>query len=88
MALARLPIESFLKIGKTIEKVLTVEEGTGALGIGAEIIALLHEHGIGRCYGRVKAPDCAIPNSILQEREVLPGKREIIEKARKLYDEG
>lgn len=86
--LARLPIESFLEIGKTIEKVLTVEEGTGALGIGAEIIALLHEHGIGRCYGRVKAPDCAIPNSILQEREVLPGKREIIEKARKLYDEG
>ncbi len=85
--LAALPAENFIEVKETIEMVLSVEEGTGALGIGAETIALLHELKIGKKYARVTAPACAIPNSILQEKKVLPGKKEIIEKAKELYYE-
>ena len=80
--LSETPVKDIKSLCTQKDKVLFVEEGTFSYGIGAEIISTLAESEIGSKFGRIAAPDSPIPNSLLQEKDLLPGVNSIIEKVR------
>ncbi len=64
--------------------ILTLEEGTGMAGWGAEVIAQLAGRLSGRSYGRLAACDCVIPCGIELEQKVLPDERKLMEQIRRM----
>ena len=72
-------IDPVLRSVKQTETLVTVEEGTRFLGIGAEIIAMVAENtGTGITnYARVAAKDSVIPSSQSLEESVLPTELDI-----------
>lgn len=85
--LSPLPIEDIVKIVKTDAPVVTVEEGTGTGGIGAEIIAQCIERGIYNKFYRIASPDMPIPNGIELERQVIPDAERIIREIHMVLEE-
>ncbi len=66
--------------------ILTLEEGTLRNGWGAEVIAGLAERMAGRKYARIAALDCVIPCGEELERNVLPGKDNIMKEVRRVVN--
>ncbi len=62
-------------------RLVTIEEGPASFGIGTEIVTqtALALNGAALRVARVGAQDVPIPNSRVQEREVLPSRERIIE---------
>ena len=80
--LSEVPVNDLFDLRNTLQSVIFVEEGTYSYGIGGEIICRMAENSIGMKYARIAAPDLPLPNSLLQEKALLPGVDTIIEKVR------
>lgn len=85
--LFEVPIKDLKEIEGYLENVIFVEEGTYSYGIGAEILCRLAENSIGKKYARIAAPDSPLPNSLLQEKVMLPGSNSIVERVRAFINE-
>ena len=57
--------------------IFVAEEGTMTAGVGAELIASCVENNIGERYRRIATPDMPIPNGIVLENQIVPGKETI-----------
>lgn len=82
-----LPLEDIKDLVRNGTTIVTVEEGTKTLGIGAEIITSCIEKNIGKKYKRIAAYDCPIPNGIELELQMLPNQKLIVETVRRDYYE-
>ena len=80
--LSEFPIKDIMEVSYGMDEIVFVEEGTVSYGIGAEFICRIAEKGIGSKYLRIAAPDSPIPNSLIQEIELLPSVDSIIKKVR------
>lgn len=82
--LSPIPIEDFKEIIPNDAIVLTVEEGTKSSGIGAELIASFIESHIGKTFFRIATPNMPIPNGIALESQIIPQKKDIVKKVKKI----
>ncbi len=80
--LSEIPYKDIEELKNTMDRIVFVEEGTYSYGVGAGVISLLAENGVGSKYGRIATPDSPLPNSLLQEKELLPCAETIIRKVR------
>lgn len=74
-SLSLLPINDIIDLADHSRRVVTIEEGTGTLGIGAEIASQLQERMFGKLAApvlRVSARDAIIPAARPMEEEMLP----------------
>jgi len=70
----------------TSDIVGTLEEGTLANGIGAELISILSETRKASKFFRLGTQDCPIPNGSILEEQVFPNKKDIIDIIKKYND--
>ena len=84
--LSPLPMKDIQEAVPTGTPIVTTEEGTKTLGIGAEIVAQCLEAGVSKKFGRVAAPDCPIPNGIVLENQIVPNKANIIKKIKEVIE--
>ena len=68
-------------------RLVTVEEGPQSFGVGSEVLAQVASalSGAGLRSARVGALDVPIPNSRVQEREVLPSKERVVDAVLSLF---
>lgn len=78
--LAPLPIADILAALGSCRRVVTLEEGTGRWGFGAEVTAMLAESTVARDwrFRRCAAPDTIIPNAAATENAMLPQMGDVI----------
>lgn len=83
--LSPLPAEDIKECVCSSSTIVFVEEGTRQSGIGAEVLAFCAENKIGDGYIRIAALDLPIPNGILLEKQLIPGKESIISTIKEDY---
>lgn len=82
--LSDLNMDAVIDSARSSGRLLTVEEGTGRYGIGAEIVARIAEAGFKGRAGRVAAGDTIIPTAKHLEAGVLPSAASIADSIRTL----
>ncbi len=82
-----IPMNDFKKLIPQGSDIMTIEEGTRENGIGAELIALCAESGLGKRYYRIAAPNMPIPNGIVLENQIMPNRKTIVDEVRRHYNE-
>lgn len=82
--LSPLPMKDLLELIDSNSNIVFAEEGSKCAGIGAEVFAQFAERGLGHKYARIASFDSPIPNGIVLENQVVPGKEIIVEQLRRL----
>ena len=77
--LAPMPVWTLLRALEGCERVVVFEEGPVGHGFGAELLAVLAEHGHRPRAIRVGAPPIPVPAARSLEKHVLPGVQEILD---------
>ena len=72
--LAPIPIKDIIDVAYKNVPIVTVEEGTQTLCVGAEILTQCVERGITTTIGRVTTSDSPIPNGVVLEEQIVPNK--------------
>ena len=75
--LSPVPIADLKELINKDSMIFVAEEGTMTAGVGAELIASCVENNIGKRYRRIATPDMPIPNGIVLENQIVPGKETI-----------
>ena len=75
--LSPVPIADLKELINKDSMIFVAEEGTMTAGVGAELIASCVENNIGERYRRIATPDMPIPNGIVLENQIVPGKETI-----------
>lgn len=72
--LAPIPIKDIIDVAYKNVPIVTVEEGTQTLCVGAEILTQCVERGITTSIGRVTTSDSPIPNGVVLEEQIVSNK--------------